>query len=255
MTIGCGRCLLVGLMTIFIRPVFADHAYIATATNFRPVINILVQQFEKNTAHTLTVVSASSRKLYTQIVNGAPHHLLFSADVETPQRLVAQELANGLSLQVYAVGQLVLWANGASVDEHTLAARQYNKLAIANPKLAPYGLAATQTLAALSLADDTTRLVMGENVGQAAALVATGNAHVGLIGLSLLRDRERKTGNTMQQAEFWIVPSALHQPIEQAMVLTNQGTQNVAAQDFHRYVSKPSSRDVIRSYGYIVRDG
>ncbi|HWM29700.1 MAG TPA: molybdate ABC transporter substrate-binding protein [Woeseiaceae bacterium] len=229
-----------------------DEALLAVAANFAEVIELLKGEFEQETGHSLTVSVASTGTLYAQIKNGAPFDILLAADQERPRLLEGEGLAVPGSRFTYAVGRLTLWspeagriaANGAE----TLKLGDFRKLAIANPDLAPYGLAARETLEALELDESLEdRIVMGENIGQTHAMVATGNADLGFVALSyVLSPRNESKGSR------WDVPQELYTPIRQDAVLLMRAAENAAARDFLAWLQGEDARARIREFGYAV---
>ena len=227
----------------------------AVATNFLDVVLQLEPEFEAQTGHDLRLVAGSTGKLYAQIVNGAPFEVFLAADEARPALLVAAGLALEDSRRSYAEGRLALWsprpgwldADGAS----TLRASGFRRLAIANPDLAPYGLAAREVLVNLGLASRLEgRLVFGENVGQTLALVATGNADLGFVALSQLRSLAGLAG--LAEGSHWLVPRSLHAPIRQDAVLLAHAADRPGARAFLDYLRTPAVKDRIRSHGYDV---
>lgn len=228
----------------------ADEVLVAVATNFSEVMARLEAGFEAQTSNDVTVVSGSTGKLYAQITNGAPFDVFLAADQEHPRRLHQAEAAG--EPFTYAIGRLVLWspdvrrigADGAAV----LRAGDFRRLAMANPALAPYGIAARQVLESLELSDDLRdRIVLGENIGQAHAMVATGNAELGFVALSyVLSPRNDMPGSR------WDVPQALYSPIRQDGVLLARGAGNRAATAFIDWLRGDEARGVIRNFGYGV---
>lgn len=224
----------------------------AVATNFLNVVSQLESEFEAQTGHDLRLVAGSTGKLYAQIVNGAPFEVFLAADQERPARLIADGLALADSRRSYAEGRLALWsakpgfvqANGA----RTLRSTEFRRLAIANPDLAPYGLAAREVVAKLGLERQLSdRIVLGENIGQTLALIATGNAELGFIAVSQLSSLpERSSGS------HWIVPRSLHSPIRQDAVLLAHAANRPGARAFLDYLRTPAVKDRIRSHGYDV---
>lgn len=224
-------------------------ARIAVAANFADVARTLAAEYGRRSGHRITISSASTGKLYAQIHNGAPFDALLSADASTPRLLVNEGLADGSTLQDYALGRLVLWSRDPNLvrnGEALLRQGNITKLAIANPELAPYGAAARETLQYLRRWNELQpKLVIGENVGQAAQFVASGAAPLGLLPASLvLPARGRPTGSS------WTVPAAWHTPIVQSAVLLRHGRGNVAARGFLHYLQSPSVRAKIRTLGY-----
>lgn len=228
----------------------AENALIAVATNFATVAKQLQADFEQGSDHTLDFVAGSTGKLYAQITNGAPFDVLLAADRERPRRLEEAGLAVRGTRQTYAAGRLVLWSpdpqrlqgDGAMV----LRTADFRSLAIANPRLAPYGGAAVETLQALNVyADVRARIVMGENVGQAHAMVASGNAELGLLALSSVESRGQA-----RSGSHWTVPPELYAPIRQDGILLARGSDNPAARAFLQFLGSPPARELIERYGY-----
>jgi len=228
----------------------AEDALVAVATNFAEVMETLAPTFEAATGHRLRVSSGSTGKLYAQIMNGAPFDVLLAADQRRAELLEASAQGVPGSRFSYAVGRLTLWSadagrigpDGAAALTHG----NFKHLAMANPKLAPYGLAAQQTLASLGLWDALQgRIVQGENIGQVFSLVATGNAELGFVALSaVLTPRNRRPGSR------WDVPVDLYRPIRQDAVLLMHGADNAAARAFLVYLKSVETRKVIAAYGY-----
>lgn len=226
----------------------ADRARIAVAANFAPALRALVRDFESQGGGPLDVVIGSTGKLYAQIRHGAPFDALFAADRRRPERLEAEGRARPGSRFDYAIGRLALWSPDASrVDGEGRVLREgrFRHLAMANPKLAPYGLAARQTLQALGLWQALrTRVVRGENVGQALQFVRSGNAELGFVALSQVR----RPGQAAK-GSLWVVPESLYQPIVQQAVRL---TDHPAARAFLDYVRGPQGRTLIHAFGYRV---
>jgi len=209
----------------------------------------LVAQFHKDTPHTLRVAFASSGKLYAQIKNGAPFDLLLSADQVIPQKLLEEGYAVPTTQTTYAIGKLALWSSDPSMIDakgDILYSSKVNKLALANPKLAPYGFAATEVLKNLNL-DESTKLswIQGENIGQTYQFVNTGNADIGFVALSQVKNNQQRImGST------WEVPDHLYSPIKQDLVVLNKGMNNAAVSAFLDYLALPNTQKLIQSYGY-----
>lgn len=226
---------------------FADEVRAAVATNFRDVAAELGSAFETATGHTLLVASGSTGKLHAQIAGHAPFDVFLSADAGSPARLEQAGHAVPGTRFTYATGRLVLWSpSGGDPGPERLAAGVFRHLAIANPDLAPYGLAAMQTLEALGLAGQLDgKLVFGENIGQAFAFVQTGNAEIGLVALSqVIALGEGLTG------QYWLVPASLHEPIRQDAVLLARSAENEAARAFLEFLQGSEARAIIRQGGY-----
>ena len=226
----------------------AEEALVAVASNFVATLKRLQPEFEQAKDHKVHLVSGSTGKLYAQIVRGAPFDVFLAADQERPRLLEESGLTVPASRFTYARGRLVLWSADAHVVGEggvtTLRTANFRNLAIANPQIAPYGTAAREVLGALGLLELLqARLVMGENVGQAFAFVATGNAEIGLVALS-----------SVQQGEFggsrWYVPKDLHSPIRQDAVLLAEGASNPAAREFMDYLNSEEFQRSILAFGY-----
>jgi len=231
------------------QPLCADEATLAVAANFAPTMNRLAAEFEQDSGHKLRLAVGSSGKLYAQIKNGAPFHVLLSADQSTPARLVEDKLAIAESRCTYAVGALLLWSAKADFLNDSPAALEagtFNKLALANPKLAPYGAAAVEVLEKMQLKDRTQKKwVMGENIAQTYQFVSSGNAELGFVALSQVMNEGK-----ISAGSFWIVPKDLYQPIRQDMVLLNGGKNNLAAKAFAEFIRSAKAQTIITSYGY-----
>ena len=229
---------------------FAEQALVATATNFAEVAAILKSDFESTSHHQVEIASGSTGQLYAQILHGAPYDVLLAADQERPKLL--ERTSDGVSGTrfVYAIGRLTLWSPqetqvGADAPS-MLKSGQFDTLAIANPLLAPYGVAAEETLQSLNLlAALEMKIVMGENIGQTHALIATGNADLGFVSLSTVMSPR----NT-QPGSRWDVPVDLYRPIRQDALLLRHGSGNAAAKAFLVYLKSESARTTIESFGY-----
>jgi molybdate transport system substrate-binding protein len=233
-------------------PAAAEEAVVALATNFAQVAERLEGEFEQGSGHTLTLVAGSTGKLYAQIAAGAPFDAFLAADQARPERLERDGLAVPGSRFTYATGRLTLWSpepgRVGSDGTATLRRGGFRLLAIANPALAPYGIAAKQTLERLGLWQGLEdRIVMGETVGQAHALVASGNAELGFVALSYVLSRRNETPGSR-----WDVPPALHAPIRQDAVLLARAAGNPAARGFLDFLRSERAKSLIETYGYGV---
>ena len=222
------------------------HIRVAVASNFIAPMKALAKAFEAETSVRVLVSAGSTGKLYAQINNGAPFDVFLAANAREPERLVEQSLGVAHTRFTYARGRLALWCRDASTSA---AARvclngSVSRLAIANPRLAPYGQAAQSVIAALTPGD--ARIVTGENISQAFQLVWSGNVTVGFVALSQLKSRSDIQG------AYWLVPATLHDPIDQQAVLLRRATGNAHAQAFLRYLQSDAARAVIESFGYDV---
>ena len=227
----------------------AAEVSVAVAANFAATMVKLGEAFSAATGHTLRLSTGATGKFYSQIVAGAPFEVLLSADAETPAKLVGQGLAVRGSAFTYAVGRLVLWSpQPGFVDEQgaVLVSGRFEHLAIANPKLAPYGLAAVAVLKAKGLeAALAPKLVTGESLAQAYQFVASGNAELGFVALSQVA----APGQSLV-GSLWHVPQALFPPIRQDAVLLLPGKGNPAAAELLAYLKSAPARAVIEAWGY-----
>ena len=227
----------------------ADEVTVAVAANFAGPLAKIGGGFTAATGHTLRVSSGATGKFYSQIVSGAPFEVLIAADDETPRRLIAEGYAQAGSQFTYALGKLVLWsAQPGYVDDQgaVLAAGRFSKLAVANPKLAPYGAAGLEVIQALGLAQAITpRLVTAESIAQAYQFVATGNAELGFVALSQVAVPGKPVTGS-----YWKVPAHLHTEIRQDAVLLQTGARNAAAAALLAYLKSPAAKAVIQAHGY-----
>jgi len=231
---------------------FTAHAaevQVAAAANLAPVVGKLAAAFARDTGHQAVIALGSTGKLHAQILHGAPFEVLLAADAETPRRLEAEGQAVAGSRFTYAVGQLVLWsANAQAVDARGAVLRQppRGKLALANPRVAPYGAAAIETLRKLGvLAAWEPHFVLGESVGQAYQFAASGNAALGFVALSQVAQDGR-----IARGSGWIVPAQLHAPLRQDAVLLQRGAAHPAAAAFLAYLRGDTARALLRGAGY-----
>lgn len=227
----------------------ADEVAVAVAANFAGPLAKIGEGFTAASGHTLKVSAGSTGKFYSQIQAGAPFDVLIAADDETPKKLVGENLAVPGSNFTYAIGQLVLWsAQPGYVDDQgaVLAGGRFAHLAIANPKLAPYGRAGIEVLKARGLTDAVApRLVTAESIAQAYQFIATGNAELGFVALSQVAvPGKPATGS------YWLVPPSLYGQVRQDAVLLRTGEKNPAAAALLAYLKSAPAKAVIRSYGY-----
>lgn len=243
------KSLAIAAATLSIGSAFADEVQVAVAANFTAPIQAIAKDFEKDTGHKLVASFGATGQFYTQIKNGAPFEVFLAADDTTPARLESEnEIVTG-SRFTYAVGTLALWsAKEGYVDDkgQVLKDNAYQHLSIANPKAAPYGLAATQVLDKLGLTAATqAKIVEGQSIAQAYQFVQTGNAELGFVALSqVFKDGKLTSGSA------WIVPADLHEPIKQDAVILNKGKDNAAAKALMDYLKGPKAAAVIKSFGY-----
>jgi molybdate transport system substrate-binding protein len=230
----------------------ADEVTVAVAANFAGPLGQIAEGFAASSGHTLKITSGATGKFYSQIVAGAPFEVLIAADDETPKKLIADGLAVSGSNFTYAIGQLVLWsATPGLVDDQgaVLAKGSYAHLALANPKLAPYGQAGMEVLKAKGLSEAVApKIVLAETIAQAYQFVSTGNAELGFVALSQVAVPGKPT-----QGSVWRVPASLYGEIRQDAVLLKTGAGKPAAQALLAYLKSPPAKAVIQSYGYLVR--
>ena len=234
--------------TLLALPAWADEVQIAVAANFTAPMQKIAAAFEKDTGHKVVASFGSTGKFYAQIKNGAPFEILLAADDETPAKLVKEGAAVAGSEYTYAVGKLVLWSPKPGVVDGTgevLKKGSFAHLSLANPKLAPYGLAGVETLKALGVyAAVEPKIVMAENITQAYQFVSSGNAELGFVALSQVLK------NGQIEGSGWTVPAALYNPIRQDAVQLAPGKGKPAVEALLKYLKGDAARAVIASYGY-----
>ena len=234
----------------------AEEATVAVAANFTAPMQKIAQAFEQDTGYKAKLVFGSTGKFYAQIKNGAPFAVLLSADDETPARLEKEGAAIAGTRFTYAVGRLALWSkNPALVDNkgqvllsNTTDKNNFKKLAIADPKLAPYGVAAMEVLMRMgALSKVAPKLVQGDSIGQAFQFVMTENAELGLVALSQISMDGR-----ISQGSAWVVPQNLYTPLKQDAALLTLGKDNAAALALMKYLQSERAQAIIRAYGYTL---
>lgn len=239
---------IIALLLTFIAPTYADVLHVAVASNFTIPMKQLAPAFERRTGHQLRLSFASSGKLYAQIRHGAPFQAFLSADQDKPRRLIDDGLADAGHLFTYASGSLALWSADPDLikDAGVIKSGAFNKIALANPRLAPYGLAARQTLEKLDLISQSRKhWVQGENIAQTYQFVLSGNAQLGFVALSqIMKENKITTGSA------WIVPDELYQPVLQDAVLLSGGINNQAALSFFQFLRSAEAGTIIQTYGY-----
>ena len=223
----------------------AAEVTVAVAANFAGPMQKIAAAFEADTGHRAKLAVGATGAFAAQIRNGAPFDVLLAADEATPQRLEQEGFAVAGSRFTYALGRLVLWsAKPGVVDEHgdVLKRAGIDRIAIANPKLAPYGQAAVETMQRLGVYERLQpRIVQGESISQALQFVATGNATMGFVALSQVKPGEGSS---------WVVPDNLHAPLKQDAVLLAKGKDNAAARALLDFLRSDQARGIIRAYGY-----
>lgn len=247
-----------GWMCVLLLPLWpsaaaAETIKVAVASNFANTMKALVAEFEKASDHKVTLSFASTGKLYAQILNGAPYHAFFSADQATIEKLEHHNKALRESRFTYAIGILVLWSAQEDLAQSPLQALTngaFNKLALANPKLAPYGAAAVETLEQLDLKAVTQRhWVQGENIAQAFQFTATQNADLGFAALSQIVDYI-----DIEQRVYWQVPDNLYRPIRQDAQILTKGTDSPATRQLMAFIRSDTAKSIIQTHGYKIPD-
>ena len=227
----------------------AAEVSVAVAANFTAPMQKIAAEFEKDTGHKALLSFGATGKFYAQIVNGAPFQILLAADDTTPGKIAKEGRGLPDSRFTYAIGQLVLWSpKPGYVDDkgEVLKTGDYRHIAVANPKLAPYGTAAMEVLDKLGItAQVQPRIVMGENIAQTYQFAATGNAQLGFVALSQVMENGK-----LREGSAWQVPAAMHESIRQDAIVLNSGKDNEAATELMKCLRADKARAIIRSYGY-----
>ena len=229
--------------------VSASEVSVAVAANFVESARAVAEAFHTATGDTALISPGASGQLFTQISHGAPYEVFLSADAERPQALVAGGYAVGQSRFTYAVGRLALYSTTPGlVDGQGLVLKRpdLRTVAIADPAVAPYGVAAEETMRKMGVYDALKpKIVKGASIAQAYQFVATGAAEIGFVAQSQIV--------TVKGGSRWLVPEALHAPIEQQAVLLKAGANDPAARAFLDFLKTPAARTIISRYGYDVR--
>jgi molybdate transport system substrate-binding protein len=227
----------------------AGSTVVAVAANFTKPMTEIAAEFEKATGHSAKLAFGSSGKFVAQLENGAPFDVFLSADDKNPLKLEQSGLAVAGSRFTYALGKLVLWSKTIDyVDNEgrVLEKGGFKHLALADPKLAPYGAAALEALKNLELLDKLQPLfVQGENIAQTHEFISTGNAELGFVALSQVYENGK-----ISSGSAWIVPENLYSPILQDAVLLKTGAENPAALALLEYLKSAPAKAIIKKYGY-----
>ena len=243
--------LIVVCQFFFLNEAIADEIKIAVASNFYPTMKELVTHFESITPNSdstnnIVLISGSSGKHYAQILNGAPFDLFFSADKLRPNMLEKEEVFNNQSRFTYALGKLALWSpfnEYVDSDGQVLYTDDFRFLAIANPKIAPYGVASKETLTSMNLWQDMEeKLVRGENIAQTFQFSKSGNAKLGFVSYSQILSL-----NSSSEGSYWLVPQDMYQPIEQQAILLKDSS---LGKDFLSFIMSDEALDIIKRNGY-----
>ena len=243
--------LIVVCQFFFLNEAIADEIKIAVASNFYPTMKELVTHFESitpnsDTTNNIVLISGSSGKHYAQILNGAPFDLFFSADKLRPNMLEKEDVFNNQSRFTYALGKLALWSpfnEYVDSDGQVLYNDDFRFLAIANPKIAPYGIASKETLISMNLWQDMEeKLVRGENIAQTFQFAKSGNAKLGFVSYSQILSL-----NSSSEGSYWLVPQSMYQPIEQQAILLKDSS---LGKDFLSFIMSDEALDIIKRNGY-----
>ncbi|MEE8339927.1 MAG: molybdate ABC transporter substrate-binding protein [Xanthomonadales bacterium] len=242
------KLLSIATIVLLSSQLMADEVRVAAASNFANAITAIAERFEADTAHKVTLIFGSTGKHYAQIINGAPYDVFFAADAARPELLEREGVALAGSRFTYALGKLVLWSprpNYIDPDGRILDEGDFRHLAIANPRLAPYGEAARQVLQARGLwKERDKRVVRGENISQAFQFVASGNAELGFVAWSQVKHPGKAI-----KGSYWSIPPSLYAPIEQQAVLLKD---HQAARAFMLFVRGAQGARIIREHGYAI---
>ncbi len=226
----------------------AAEISVAVAANFTAPMKQIASEFEKETGHKVVASFGSTGKFYAQIKNGAPFEVLLAADEETPARLVSENAAVAGTQFTYAVGKLVLWSAKPTVVDaaaEVLKKGDFEHIALADPKLAPYGAAAIQAMKALGVFDALApKVVTAENITQAYQFISSGNALFGFIAQSQVLKDGKIEGSS------WLVPAKLYQPIRQDAVILEKGRGKAAAEALMQFLKGDKAKAIITSFGY-----
>jgi molybdate transport system substrate-binding protein len=237
---------------LFSLPAHAGKITIAAAADLKFALDDVVAAYQQvHQGDEINVVYGSSGKFHTQVRQGAPYDLFFSADISYP-RLLEQVGQAGSPVVPYAVGRIVLWS--ATLDASALRLedlandKRIRHVAIANPKHAPYGMRAVEALQASGQYQGVEpKLVYGENIAHTAQFVDSGNAQVGIIALALALNPELSA-----KGGYWLIPDELHEPLEQGFIVTKRAENNKLAHAFAAYMSSPAARAVMTRYGFVL---
>jgi molybdate transport system substrate-binding protein len=228
----------------------AGEIQAAVASNFYSPFKKIVRQFEKETGHKVQIISGSTGKLFAQIMNGAPFEVFLAADQRRPELLEKNGNAISGTRYTYALGKITLWSTNSSAisedGESTLRTKNFSHIAIANPKTAPYGKAALQTMQKLGLWNEIRPLIVqGENIGQTFQFVASQNAELGFVALSQILDPKNKF-----EGKRWDVPETFYDPLKQDIVILKKGKSNPDAKVLWEYLQSNAAKLIIKKYGY-----
>ena len=245
------RPLLLACSLLFAATAHAEKITVAAAADLKFAMDEIVATFKKaNAGNEVDVIYGSSGKFHTQIQQGAPYDLYFSADIGFPRELAKEGFAAS-EVKPYAFGRIVLWSANLDASKMTLESLldpKIARVAIANPKHAPYGKRAEEALRAAGLWEKVEpKLVYGENIAHTAQFVQTGNAQVGVIALALAVNPELAS-----KGGYWLIPDKLHAPLEQGYIITKRAEGNALAKRFADYMGGKPARAVMTKYGFVL---
>ena len=250
MRVACLRYLMCSVLTVtWASFSSAAEVSVAVAANFAAPMKIIAQEFERTTGHKAVLSFGGTGQFYAQIKNGAPFAVLLAADTLTPAKIEKEGLGVQGTTFTYAIGQLVLWSKKPGlVDDQgkILKTGNFSKIAIANPKLAPYGSAAIEVLNRMGIMSQVRpKIVEGSNIAQAYQFVFSENASLGFVAMSQVYEDGK-----LKQGSGWIVPAKMYSPIKQDAILLNSGRNNPAAIALMTYLQSEAAKAVIHKFGY-----
>lgn len=240
-------CFFIPFLSIF--PVRSQTLTVAVAANFRGPMDQIVQVFKKEEPNiTVHCIYGSSGNLYHQIINNAPYDIFFSANMNYAEKLYRSGVTTGAP-KVYAIGQLVLWSKDINLNKSgisTIVSPLIKKIAIANPDLAPYGTSAVECMKYLKLYDQVkSKLVIAENIAQAAQYASTGNSDAGFLAMS-----ELKLPALQDKGTYIVIPAKSYAPIKQGVVMIKRKGNNAITSEFMNFMRRQRIEAIILSYGY-----
>jgi molybdate transport system substrate-binding protein len=226
---------------------FAGQTFVAVAANFTDPAKEIAAVFKEKTGHEAVLSFGSTGQFYTQMTQAAPFEVFLAADAEHPRKLADGGFGVAESRFTYAIGKLVLWSKtpGLVKDGDTLKSSSFNKIAIANPVVAPYGAAAVEVMKKLGVYDTVQpKIVQGANISQTFQFIDTGNAELGFVALAQLMGKG--------EGSRWLAPQELYPPIKQDAILLKNGAGNEAATALISFLKGPEATAIIRRYGYAL---
>ena len=249
---NCKALLLICSLLLAASTLHAEKITMAAAADLKFAMDEVVTAFKKsNPTEEVEVIYGSSGKAHTQIQQGAPYDLYFSADIAFPQALIKNGFAASTEVTQYALGRIVLWSGNEDAPKMTLANLtdpKITRIATANPKHAPYGKRAEEALRASGLwGKIETKMVYGENITQAAQFVQTGNAQVGILALSLAVSPELSS-----KGGYYLIPDNLHEPLVQGFIILKRAANNKLAKQFADYMGSKDARAIMTRYGFVL---